>query len=460
MTHLSRGSLSKTEMQIGPIIKARFGALRSVARSLLMVTFALYAVAMTCSMAAMEILSWTTGLLTIIYLLIDYFSGEPEIKLVRTGYGFLILLFIGICSLGVFINAPSENWVRDLGALRDLLLFFFFFYSFKIFKDTTKLFILMLSCGTIISVYGIWQHFSGIDLWRHDHRALVQVPWGEVTRFATVGFFNHHLTYAYSFGMIICIAWSLIVLKTPKTNFEKIALPISFLLIFASLICTYSRGAWAGLAIVIPAMVFLACRKYFFAILGIIILLVCTLYFTDSMFRQRLQTVTQGGYFSNQDRKNLWEINFQMFKEHPIVGVGYLENEPLSGTYFKKLNIVGGMGGHAHSNYFEFLSTSGVLGFVAYLALIFTPFIASVKLFFKLRVISTTDALYDRCILLAAIGAQLMFHIGGFTQCTVCDSKVLHQFVFWLTIVYFLNDKYKTNLTDNRHQEPSTPTAV
>ncbi len=111
------------------------------------------------------------------------------------------------------------------------------------------------------------------------------------------------------------------------------------------------------------------------------------------------------------------------------------------------------MGGHAHSNYFEFLATGGILGFVAYVILIVTPLLASLRLYFKLSMVTTTEALWDRYLLLAAVGAQLMFHIGGFTQCTVCDSKVLHQFVFWLTFVYFLNDKYST--TDNHHPEPS-----
>src|SRR5947209_18474037 len=41
-------------------------------------------------------------------------------------------------------------------------------------------------------------HYSGIDLWRHDHRALVQVNWGTTVVYSTVGFFNHHLTYARS----------------------------------------------------------------------------------------------------------------------------------------------------------------------------------------------------------------------------------------------------------------------
>jgi hypothetical protein len=131
-----------------------------------------------------------------------------------------------------------------------------------------------------------------------------------------------------------------------------------------------------------------------------------------------------------------------------------LENEPLSTVYYQQMHIEGGMAGHAHSNYFEFLATGGILGFVSYMALILVPLIISFKLYYSIRGISGSPAMWDRVILLSAIGAQLVFHLGGLTQCTVCDSKVLHQFVFWLAVTYYMADKYKSTTVSNRLPEP------
>ena len=407
-------------------------------------------------MAGMEILSWTTAFFTLIYLYLDHKEKEPEIDFVKTGYGPFILGFIALCSLGVFINAPRENWVRDLGALRDFVLFFFFFYTLRIFKDVKKLFVIILACASIIAVYGIWQHYTGIDLWRHNHRALMKVPWGDDV-YSTVGFFNHHLTYAYSYGMIVCIGWAILLGKQQKKVSEKILLCMSLLIILTSIICTYGRGAWIALAITFPVMAFFMRRSY-----GILIVLATLatgvfLYNSDSNFKYRLYTLTVDSYQSNSDRVKLWTINYQMFKDHPLVGVGYLENEPLSMSYYEKMHISNGMAGHAHNNYFEFLSTSGILGFMAYLALIFVPFIASIRLFFKIKNLEGQEAMWDRCILLAAIGAQMVFHIGGFTQATVCDSKVLHQFVLWLAVVFFMKNKYK-NVFSRSHPQAAAKT--
>jgi O-antigen ligase len=299
-----------------------------------------------------------------------------------------------------------------------------------------------LVCASIIAVYGIWQHYTGIDLWRHSHRALVVIPWGKGDVYSTVGLFNHHLTYAYSYGMILCIAWAMLLLMNiPK--FPKMIVSIGFALILGSIICTYGRGAWIALGITLPFMTLLTSRKNFVIMLTLFCVGLGVLYKVNGTFRERLQSIDSANYKSNEERRKLWEINFEMFKDHPLVGVGYLENEDLSFPYYERMHISDGMAGHAHSNYFEFLATAGLPGFIAYLVMIILPLILSVKLFLNMRGISGTEALWDRCMILAAVGAQLVFHIGGFTQCTVCDSKVLHQFIFWLALVYFFRDKYK-----------------
>jgi hypothetical protein len=393
-------------------------------------------------MAAMEILSWTTVLFTTIYLILDHFDSEQEVPLVSVKYGYAILAFIGLCSLGVFINAPQDHWVRDMGALRDFLLFFFFFYSLKIYGDVKKLFLIMVFCSAVVSIYGIWQHFSGIDLWRHNHRALVQIPWGTVPRYATVGFFNHHLTYAYSFGMLICISWALLLSFKDFSLWKKTLLTLAFFSVLFSIVCTYGRGAWIALAIAIPTMVFLSQRKRWLNTLILMAVIIGGLYKIDPTIRERINSLTIESYQSNLERRKLWQINFQMFKEHPLIGVGYLENENLSMSYYQKMNIPDGMAGHAHNNYFEFLSTAGALGFLAYLVVIFIPLYLSFKTLFLIKNEKSREALWDRCFVLASIGAQLVFHIGGFTQCTVCDSKVLHQFVFWLAVALYFRNKY------------------
>ncbi len=441
--------IPETSKRLRLLISTEFGSLKSVVKNLLIFFFSLYAVALTCSMAAMELLSWTTVLFTIIYLVIDLRSPTPALKMSKTGYGYFISGFILIASLGVFINAPSANWVKDLGALRDFLLFFFFFYSLKIFGDVKRLLFIILICGSIISIYGIWQHYTGIDIWRHDHRALMQVNWGSAAVYSTVGFFNHHLTYAYSYGMIICIAWAMILAQKSKALPRKIALGLSFCLIAASIICTYGRGAWIALAIALPVMTLITSRKKFFFIVVALVITALGLSKINPTFQERLKSVVSSDYGSNEVRKKLWDVNFQMFKDHPVIGVGYLENEPLSTLYYQKMNILGGMAGHAHSNYFEFLSTGGALGFISYMILILLPLFTSLKVFFRIKDLQGDEAMWDRVIILSAIGAQLVFNLGGLTQCTVCDSKVLHQFVLWLAISYFMGDKYKVLIPNN-----------
>src|SRR6202044_1784448 len=103
---------------------------------------------------------------------------------------------------------PEGDFVFALGSIRNLLLLFVFAYALQVMKNLNRVFEIFLICATVIAAYGIWQHFTGIDLWRQTHRALVEVPWGGGGVYATVGFFSHHLTYGHSYMMILCVPWA------------------------------------------------------------------------------------------------------------------------------------------------------------------------------------------------------------------------------------------------------------
>ena len=399
-------------------------------------------------MAGMEIASWATCFFLILYAIADRFNKKRNLEIHTLGVELPLLGFIFIVVLGLRINAPQSDFITDLGMLRNLILLFVFAYAFQVIKNLNRLTTILWVFATVIAVYGIWQHFTGIDLWRQSHRALMEVPWGGGGAYSTVGFFSHHLTYGHSYMMILCLPWAALLLARSRTPWWQIALfVISFSLILVSLIFTYGRGVWIAVIATLPIMAFFSSRKLFFTTLIIVALAGGAVLKFNPLLRERTMSIFAENVASNEDRKHLWEANIEMFHDHPWIGVGYHENEPLSETYFKKLGIENGMAGHAHSNYVQALSTTGILGFSFYMIFILAFVLMTARLF------STIPATHywHRVFALTALGAQLSFHIGGLTQWNFGDSEVQHQFIFWLAIVAYMNQQYYGHIVPDDH---------
>ncbi len=402
----------------------------------------LYAIALTCSMAAMEIASWATAFFFCLYVTLDRRSKGRKVEIHTVGVELPMALLIITVICGLKINAPDGDFWFAAGSLRNLALLFFFAYAFQVSKNLNRLFFLLVTCGTIISIYGIWQHFTGIDLWRHSSRALMGVPWGDHTAYSTVGFFSHHLTYGHSYMMILCVPWAALLLGRHRRWWEILGFLISFGLLLTSLIFTYGRGVWIAILVGLPVMAFFASRKLFFISFALLLVGAGILYKSDPLIRERAMSIISDNYTSNDERRKLWQANMEMFHDHPWIGVGYRQNEPLSQEYYKKLDIKEGMSGHAHSNYVELLATTGMLGFGSYMLIILGFILMTARLYSSIPV----THYWHRVFALAALGAQIAFHVGGLTQWNFGDAEVQHQFIFWLAVVAYMSQRYYAHI--------------
>ncbi|MDZ4676793.1 MAG: O-antigen ligase family protein [Oligoflexia bacterium] len=412
-----------------------------LAKPLIILTY-LYVVSLTCSMAGMEITAWMIALLFILYTIVDRISKNKHLEFHTIGIELPLLIFIIVVICGLKINAPEGDFWFALGSLRNLVLLVMFTYSLQLVRNLNRVFAILVGCASLIAIYGIWQHFSGIDLWRLSQRALVQVNWGDQSVYSTVGFFSHHLTYGHSFMMILCLPWAALLLSRRNRWWQIALFIVSFLLIFTSIIFTYGRGAWIALLVCLPMMAFFASRKLFFITVTLLAISGGGLLKFDSNFRERALSVFAQNYNSNEERKQVWQANMAMFHDHPWIGVGYRQNEPLTNTYYKKLGIPEGLAGHAHSNYVELLSTTGILGFSCYMLFILAFVLMTARLF---STIPTTHY-WHRVFALSALGAQLAFHVGGLTQWNFGDAEVQHQFIFWLAVVAYMSQRYYAHI--------------
>lgn len=185
-------------------------------------------------------------------------------------------------------------------------------------------------------------------------------------------------------------------------------------------------------------MAFFASRKFFLTAAFFITLSAGLLYNLNSSVRESTQAAFSENSNKNEDRKNLWHINLEMFRDHPWVGVGYNQNEPLAQSYYDKLEIKNAPVSNAHSNYVQLLATTGFLGFTFYTLIIIVFLLMTARLF---SIIPTTHY-WHRVFALGALGAQVAFHVGGLTHWNFGETEVQLQLIFWLSVVGYMSQRY------------------
>lgn len=175
------------------------------------------------------------------------------------------------------------------------------------------------------------------------------------------GVFGMLMNYAHNLSFFLIIVVGLLVFRDETKRFISTKfLFVVFVINFLGLYTTYTRGALLALFIGVPFYFLKHHKRIFFIICGCAVFIgVAGFYFSgDKLYRPE----------SDAERISQWKAAMKAFEERPVFGYGYLNFEEHSIALKKKYNIEGDYtGGHAHSNYFEMLASTGMVGFTLFL---------------------------------------------------------------------------------------------
>lgn len=376
----------------------------------------------TISMAAMEILGWPL-------LFFGLFSFR---KLsMPSQHRKTIWILCGLCgawAISQLMHMPGADQKKLLGATSWILLFWGLFgVILKIgSRAGIKNIPIVLWTLPVSALYSIYQMFYGWDLIR---KKPIEFIVGDYYR--ATGFFNMPLTFAYVLGL-----WG--VLALGQAAVEKKFSFVHMIAVFSGGICvltSFTRGAWlAYAAILLCAFFFFSRRQKIFSLLIAAILTAGFLQNTSLINRvTSIKNVTTDQ--SNSQRLILWQAHVEIFKDHPLIGVGYGQTEKLLPEYYKKINHPEvTFYSYAHNIYIQALASGGLLGALPLFALYFF------MLWLGWHLYRRTDL--DNKIRGFGLGsafAQLYFYIGGFTENNFYDGEVVHSLILVWAITLAAN---------------------
>ncbi len=416
---------------------------------LLFACFCLYFFFTLTSRAGMEAFAWLTVAVAILYFLrISDFEKFRKIAGIYPWKILSILLAIVIAGL-VFNSASDTNFGPPLFAQRYMILLFAWAMILSTDRFNESHFKYFLIVIGLISLYAIFQSITGLDLLRPgSNRAVHQLslPNSKVQLWRSAGLYDSPTHYAYAAGMQASLALAYaIVSRKKKIAFNLFGLSLLvYTLAMTSVITTYTRGAWAGLAVSGVAMATLVQPKIGLKLAAVGAIIVTLITSFSPSLRERLFSVFDLEFSSNSDRLFLWKINWEMFKDYPILGIGYGQNQFRAQEYATKFGQPDAFLSHAHNNYLEMLTGTGATGLAAYLALIIFMLSLTIKLFRKIP----ENNIFWRTIALGAFGAQLHLHVGGLTEANFKSIITNHHLVIaWAFVIAgtcLFNDQNRT----------------
>lgn len=382
-----------------------------------------YVFAMATSMSLMEI---GAGLLFVLYL----FSPYPHLSFKKVPLALPIVCFLLVVLAGIASgDSALKDKLYDLGRTRFFLVYFILFFLLKNRETESphsyEWLKVLRSILWVVGIYGFVQHFVALDLIRPEgKKVLLYALQDEKIGPLVLGTFNHHLTFANSYLFFACLFLSL-GLVSPKKAWYDLALgAFLFLLIF----WTQSRIAWVAIpfCLVTMAVCHYGKRALLISMVGSL-LFVTTVYLVSPSFQERFsKTFETTDARSFVPRLNLWKTQIEMFKDHPLLGMGWNNNERHSKEYLDRIPVGAypHQYGHAHSMPLQILATTGAFGLFFFLWIWAGLFRLSLN---AVRVQSG----FKKGLAIGAFASFVGFWIQGLTQWNFGDAEVVYTLIFF-----------------------------
>ncbi len=255
-------------------------------------------------------------------------------------------------------------------------------------KKISWLLIALVGTTTLASLSGMGALFFGYNL--------LKFKAGFVDR--NGGLFGMLMNYAQNMAFFMVLLTGLILYREEAKKYINLNfLYAAWVINLLGLYTTYTRGAWLAFFIALPFYFFRQKTKLF------IVSLLALIVIGGGVYKLAGKSVIRPG--SDIERVSQWKAAWAGFKERPIFGLGYMNFEKVCPRIKQTYNIEAqNFCGHAHSNYLEMLSTTGILGFG----------------FFTLWLVYWFIEVYKRNDLIARLGLPMIvvFIVGGLTQST------------------------------------------
>lgn len=301
------------------------------------------------------------------------YSREDAVKF--SPFNGCIMFFIGVM-LFLMIISPNEKIAVE-GFRVNVQHMLWYFVVFQLLKNTDavkKISGVFVGLVGMLAIYGIYQYVIGVEMpasWISSSEVGIRTRVYAI--FTSPNIFGSLLVLAFP----ICIAFIII----HKGIAGKIIFSVLLVCMAASLVFTYSRGAWIGVVCAVGIYLLLKDKRLIVpAVIGGMIILVLV-----PSISSRIIYMLSPEYMASSmkaGRLIRWITGFQILQEHPWFGLGLGSFGGAVAANHDLTAMVQGMSVHTFymdNYYMKIAAEAGLIGLTAFVWLMWQVFSISLK---------------------------------------------------------------------------------
>ncbi|SHH48496.1 O-antigen ligase family protein [Tepidibacter thalassicus] len=342
---------------------------------------------------------------------------DNNFKLVCTPMDIFMILF----SMTVVYSGLTSFTVKSSLSIGILYILFILFYfvaenTIKSYDSIYYAFVFMVFAGFLVSLYGIYQHFTLAD----TVQAWVDTEMFEDIKsrvYSTLD--NPNVLGEY---LVLLIPMSIALFWESKKNSQRLIFIVTTITMIVCLVFTYSRGAWLGLMLALFIFVVFLDKRLI--LLGVVALLIMPFVLPPSIIN-RFASIGNIQDSSSAYRISIWLGSLGIVKDYWISGIG-MGTEVFKMIY-SRYALSAAYALHSHNLYIQLLIEFGIVGF--------SLFILMIGVFYKKLIISYKK----KSKFISTFMIALCSGLGGYLLQGLVDNiwynyKVV--FTFWIIITF------------------------
>ena len=335
----------------------------------------------------------------------------------RSPFDIFIAVFIVISAASILVSPDRDfsfyNYYHLMG--RYIFIYYLVINNIHSVEQIKRLVWAVLASAGVVTLYGFYQYFHGVDISAFQWVDGEQFPDLKVRVFSTLK--NPNLLAGF-LVMIMALACGL-GCKAQKMRSRLLFLGL-FILFGVCLGLTYSRGAWISVAFVIGLYGVLYNKR----ILWLLLLVPIALFLVHDGFTERLLSIFNPTDTSSTLRIALWESTIAMITDKPLLGIGWGAYWLVYPEYDFFIQDTSTTIFHAHNMYLNIAAEIGIPGLIVFLVIMIGHIRTALTAIYEVR---------ERWLvglLLGLSSALLGIAINGFTDFIMFNIQM--SMLFWL----------------------------
>jgi len=356
-------------------------------------------------------------LATLVATLTDPAARERYARIKRDPMLIACVLLVLSALPSVFMSENLRRALRDLKSYWILLVYFLVAYNLYSDKLRRIVFWILFGSMTVSSFVALIQYSGGLQLLVFSIAPQTYRP----------GSTLYNMTFAGILYQLITVN-SAVALRYKQFRSRALTLAAGAIIQSAALFVTLTRGAWLACIAGLFSVPLLLRRRILLLAMAFIVVAGVLAAFQNDTIRHRATTIVKSIREPTDDniatRFVLWDISWQVFKEHPVLGVGMGDYSIAAREYLggrEVLTVV-----DSHNIYLQMLATRGLVGFIPFV--IFWVVLFRV-LFDARRSAVRAGSRFGEHYVTGVMAASVAILVGALSENNVDDSEVFICFM-------------------------------